>query len=429
MKRVLADENTRHYGPNTAWMLAERLLRMSTSLLAGIYLARRIGPHQYGLLSYALSFMTIFAPIANLGMDPLIVKGLVKDPEHRNQILGTSFGLRAIGFCVMFGLLAWTAFVVPSDPQAKWLILLVGLNGMQIPFQVIECHFQSLVQVRTSVLAQMTQCLVGASLTFWGASHSLPLTFFGGLEAFLGFVLLFGWVIGYRATGNQITCWEFDWKYGKQLVRATIPLGLTGLLYMLYTRMDHMVIERVLGATELGWYSVSVRLTETCFFIPLLVSNSLFPGLVKASLYNTYIYKKRLSQIYFFVTWLMAGIGLSLALLSHPLVLWLYGNSYAPAVRILCIYAWNVVPAGILTVLIKWLVNEGYYKICMIGYATGLIINVSTLFYVVPHFGLMGAALASLLSLPTGMTLVLSLTEEGRRHLKLILQAVVTSPF
>ena len=198
---------------------------------------------------------------------------------------------------------------------------------------------------------------------------------------------------------------------------------------MLYTRVDYLFIEKFLGATDLGRYAVPVRLTETCYFIPLLVSNSLFPGLVKASLFNPHTYTKRLSQIYFFVTWVMAGIGLSLALLSYPLVMWLYGAPYAPAARVLSIYVWNVIPAGILTVLIKWLVNEDQYKICMLGYAVGLIINICALFYAVPNLGLTGAALASILSLPTGMTIVLSLTGEGRKHLKLILQAITTYPF
>ncbi|MDR3671508.1 MAG: flippase [Holophaga sp.] len=428
LKQALAGDNFRHYGPNTAWMLAERSLRIASSFLVGIYVARRLGPYQYGVLAYVLGLMAIFAPMANLGMDPLIVKALVREPGQRDRILGSAFGLRAAGVGVMYALLAMTAFRVTTNPETTKMILIVGLSAMHIPFQVIECHFQALVRIRLSVLAQMAQCLLVAALTWWGASRGLPLRFFAWVEAVAALVLLTGWLIGYASAGNRITLWRFDRNRAANLLRATLPLAVAGLLYMFYTRADHILIEKFLGPRALGWYAVPVRLVESCFILPVIIANSVFPGIIQASLRSVEIYEKRLRQLYFFVGWVMAGAALTLILLRHPLVNTLYGEAYAPAANILCIYAWNAVSAGILAILVKWLVNEGHFGMCLAGYAAGLLLNLALLLVTIKPMGLMGAAMASLVALPLGMVLVLSLRPEGRRHLALIGRSMVSLP-
>ena len=87
----------RKYFANTSWLLGERILRMAVSLFVGIYVARYLGPENYGLLSYANSFVGIFVALATLGLDDIVVRELVKNPEQREELLGTSFLLKIVG--------------------------------------------------------------------------------------------------------------------------------------------------------------------------------------------------------------------------------------------------------------------------------------------------------------------------------------------
>ena len=87
----------RKYFANTSWLMAERIIRMTVALFVGVYVARYLGPERFGLLSYANSFVGLFLALATLGLDSIVIRELVKNPESRNELLGTAFGLKIFG--------------------------------------------------------------------------------------------------------------------------------------------------------------------------------------------------------------------------------------------------------------------------------------------------------------------------------------------
>ena len=92
----------RRYFANTAWLFAEKILRMVVGLFVGVWVARYLGPAKFGLLSYAQSFVALFGAIATLGLDGIVVRELVKDESKRDVLLGTSFVLKLIGAFLVF---------------------------------------------------------------------------------------------------------------------------------------------------------------------------------------------------------------------------------------------------------------------------------------------------------------------------------------
>ena len=75
---------------------------MAVGFTVGIYVARQLGPSKYGLLNYAISLVGIFSVVISLGLDQIVVRELVKTPENRDKLLGTTFILRVIGVILMF---------------------------------------------------------------------------------------------------------------------------------------------------------------------------------------------------------------------------------------------------------------------------------------------------------------------------------------
>jgi len=74
--------------------MAERVLRMAVALFVGVYVARYLGPIQFGQLSYAISFAGLFSALAMLGLDGIVIRELVKDESRRDELLGTAFWLK-----------------------------------------------------------------------------------------------------------------------------------------------------------------------------------------------------------------------------------------------------------------------------------------------------------------------------------------------
>lgn len=55
------------YFKNTSWLFAEKVLRLVAGLFVGVWIARYLGPEQFGLLSYSQAFVALFSVIATLG--------------------------------------------------------------------------------------------------------------------------------------------------------------------------------------------------------------------------------------------------------------------------------------------------------------------------------------------------------------------------
>ena len=96
-RKVLALPGFKKYFANTSWLMVEKIFRSVMLLVVGAYVARYLGPGQFGLLSYAISFAALFSTISTLGLDSIVVRELVKNGIKRDELLGTAFFLKLAG--------------------------------------------------------------------------------------------------------------------------------------------------------------------------------------------------------------------------------------------------------------------------------------------------------------------------------------------
>ena len=85
-----------HYARNTAWTLTERIARLATTLLLTVILARYLGAAGFGLLSYASSLAAIAAVMVSLGLEQVLIREIVRQPEAVPALIGTALYLRLV---------------------------------------------------------------------------------------------------------------------------------------------------------------------------------------------------------------------------------------------------------------------------------------------------------------------------------------------
>src|SRR5436190_14620310 len=90
-------EGFQKYFKNTSWMFLGRIVGLLISFFVTAYVARYLGPANYGMLIYAISFVGLFSFLANLGIDQILYRDLVRFPEKANELLGTTFILKLLG--------------------------------------------------------------------------------------------------------------------------------------------------------------------------------------------------------------------------------------------------------------------------------------------------------------------------------------------
>jgi len=114
---------------NTGWLFADNILRMGVGLLVTIWVTRYLGPEQFGALSYATAFVLIFSSIAQLGLDGIVVRNIVRTPTSRDEVLGSAFVLKLAGGSASL-ILTLTAIAVlrPADHLTRLLVTIISIG-------------------------------------------------------------------------------------------------------------------------------------------------------------------------------------------------------------------------------------------------------------------------------------------------------------
>ena len=129
------------YFKNTTWLFVEKFFRTGVTFLVSIYVIRYLGPHNLGLLSYAQSYVGIFAGLAKLGMSEITVKQLVIYPENKNKILGTSLILKLIVSIFVFLIILVSSLIFEEKITIQYLIIILSLGLIFSSFDVIDFFF------------------------------------------------------------------------------------------------------------------------------------------------------------------------------------------------------------------------------------------------------------------------------------------------
>ncbi|MEM5815949.1 MAG: flippase, partial [Candidatus Aenigmatarchaeota archaeon] len=182
------------------------------------------------------------------------------------------------------------------------------------------------------------------------------------------------------------------------LLKDSWPLSLSGLVIMVYMRIDHIMIKEMLGAEAVGQYAAAVRISEAWYFVPTVISSSLFPAIINAKKVSEELYYARLQKLYNLMVWIAISVALPMTFLSDWVVNLLYGKAYSQAGDVLMIHIWAGVFVGLLVASGKWFINENLQILAFLRNFSGAVLNIVLNFILIPIYGINGAAVSTLIS-------------------------------
>ena len=158
--------SVRKYLFNTSWLLIEQVLRIISSLFIGIWLARYLGPEQFGLLSYSMGYIAILTGVTKLGLDSIIVRELISNSNDKDAYLGTAFWLKLIS--AIFSILL-LLFILPNNSfrDSNYLIIILSFTFIFQSFEVIEFYFQSQVYGKLTSICKISQLIIGSLIKIY----------------------------------------------------------------------------------------------------------------------------------------------------------------------------------------------------------------------------------------------------------------------
>lgn len=396
--KAKSHEGFQRYGKNTAWLMAEKVLRMFVGLFVGIWIARYLGPEQFGLLSYAQSFVFLFTAIATLGLDGIVVRELVKDDSRRDVLLGTAFTLKFVGAILILPLLWFGVQFTSNDSYTNMLVFVIASATIFQSFNVIDFYYQSTVMSKYVALSNTVSLLFSSIIKIVLILKQAPLMAFAVMFVFDALVLSLGLIYFYfKKTRQSFLTWCFDRQVAKQLLTDSWPLIISSVMISLYMRIDQVMIKEMLDAHAVGQYAAAVRLSEAWYFIPVAICSSVFPAIVNAKKVSEELYYQRLQKLYALMVWLGIAVALPVTFLGDWVVNLLYGSAYAEASSVLMVHVWAGVFVGLGVASGKWINTENLTTVSSIRSVLGLLINITLNYMLIPTIGVIGASIATLI--------------------------------
>lgn len=384
---------------NTGWLFADRILHMVVGLVVSVSVTRYLGPERYGLLSYATAFVTLFSAVGQLGLDAVVVRNIVRDPESRDETLGSAFLLKLAGGAVgILLILAGIVLIRPDDRVSQVLVAISSLGLLFQSFNAIDFWFQSQVRSKYTVYARSAAYLAVSAAKLALVLAGAPLAAFawaGLADVALGSL---GLVVAYRMAGLSLSSWRASRAGALALFRDSWPLMFSDLLVLIYMRADKVVLGQLAGEKELGIYSVATLVAEMLYFIPAQIVSSVFPSLIEARGASDELFRQRLQKLYNLMALAGYAVALPLTLLAGWLVPLLFGPGYARSAPMLIGLVWAGVFINFMIVRSSYLTALNWTRLHFIIDFAGCLLNLGLNVLLIPRFGGMGAVAASFVS-------------------------------
>jgi O-antigen/teichoic acid export membrane protein len=383
---------------NVGWLFAERLLTMILAFFVGIWVIRYLGSENFGKLSYTTSFVALFSVIAQLGLNAIVIRNIVQEEKAAPEILGTAFVLKLIASSLTIIIIGMAIWTFDTDPNVRWMTLIIAFSLMFSAFDAIEFWFQS--QVLSGVLAilRSVQLIMSSLIKLSFIAFKLPLMAFVWLILAEQVVKVLGMIWVYLKYHQSMLRWRFNWSKGWQMLQDSWPLILSGVMITIYMKIDQVMLGNMANAQAVGNYGAAVRFSEIWYFIPMAVCSSVFPAILRAKQRSKEEYYARLQQLYDIVAWMALAIAIPMTFVSVPLLTTLLGKEFAEAGQILAWHIWAGPFVFLGVARSNWLMAENLTRFSFLTTSLGAIVNVWLNFLLIPPYSGVGAAIATVLS-------------------------------
>ena len=368
---------------------------MAVQLFVGIYVARYLGPERFGLLSYANSYVGIFTAIAILGLDGIVVRELVKSPDQRDTLLGTSFLLKVVGTLLMWVLILATLFFSNNDPLTSALIAIIAFGVIFQTFNVIDYNFQAEVKSKYVVHSQIAQLIVSSITKLVLILKGLPLVWFAAVYSLDAIILAVGLAYAYSRNSGSIKKWKWNAKVALALLLDSWPLMFAYMSYLIYAKIDRIMIKEMLDEHNVGIYSAAYILYEAPLFISLMIAKSVYPILVQYYQDNKIKFFKLYSTLSSYMTLLSYLIVLFIFIFHEILIQITFGESFEESSKILMLLSFGMIPMFNAFLRSSYITISGNQKIILYTTLFSAMLNIVLNLLLIKAYGVIGAVYAT----------------------------------
>ena len=381
---------------NISWLLLQNAVKLVFGLTVSLYLAKYLGPEDFGVYSYTISIISVLLLFTNLGIDPILIRELVDNKINKMSLLGSSFALKLIGGIIGFILMGFLGFYYGFNSKTGVVILIMSPIILFKSLSILDSYFQSKKENKYPSIANMISIIIGSTLIFLFIKLKYKLEYFALLYIIESAILIFALLFFYLRK-SELQKWIVSKKISVNILKESWPLIIAGVASIINTRIDQIYIGSMLTPSVLGNYSAAAKVSEFWLVLPTILNIVFYPILINLRSLNYNKYKRFLGAV--IICCFCFGIIFSFMVthFSENIIFLLFGDKYNLAGEYLSLYIWSTLPYFTLFILSNVIYLENLIRKKLIISVISILGNLILNYFFIQFYGASGAIYATLL--------------------------------
>jgi lipopolysaccharide exporter len=371
------------------WVMAWRLGMRALGLVSTLVLVRLIAPADFGIIALATGFMQTIDGMLTLGTEEAVIREAAPGPAFYDTAFTLNL-LRGVSVTVLVAALAYPAATFFADPRLGPVLLFVAclpILDSTANIGAVDFRRDFAFHKEFAIMVLPKLCGIIAAITTAVLTHSY-VAMLAGMGVNRALRVVMSYVMHPFRPGLSLKAW-------RGLAGYSLWTWVFSLAVLVRDRCDSLLLGRLMNTAAVGFYSVGAEvaaLPTTELIEPL--GRAAFSGFAAGRQENadpgeTFL---RLIGSAALLT-LPAGAGLSLV--AAPLVALAFGDGWEQAVPVLRILSlsFTVMVFGHLSL---HLLSAHALLGRLVGITlAGAAVRVALLVFLIPRFGLTGAAVGA----------------------------------
>lgn len=408
---------------NVSWIFFGNVAHAILSFALNIFVARVLSLNDNGMLTFATSWITFFSSVGTLGFHGIISREFSKDEEKGNEYIWSCIAARLL-FSVL-AIVSLQVIVRISSPNEPLLHIIVLCQSMQIlvgSFDIFVYWYR--YKNKASIAAIFRLIAFGISAVWRVVAiavfNNLTLYVLGIVAETTIFVLFL--YIFYR---NHYTKHiRVSKKTILILLKISYPFIFSSVLSTIYGQADKIMLKSMIDNSAVALYNAATTLAGLVVIIPTTLIEGFRPDIMDSKLYDEALYQKRLRQLYAIIFWICIAYGLIITIFARHIILLVYGEKYLGAVGALSLVVWYTSFSYFGAINNVYMVAEDKIKWVQVTTLIGALCNVLLNFALIPSMGIVGAALASLLTQMLANFILMAIIPDLRKGFGIMVKGI-----
>lgn len=366
--------------------------------LVAILIARHLGPEGYGPFSFIFAFVAVIHMVADFGLTQILVREISRNKQKLDEILGAVVPLVTFFAAVGFGIIIVAVGFLSLTEDAAHAMYIMGASVLvtfhaAVYGSVSRAYEQMGINAVVLILQRVVLYVLTLLALYYNAGLPGVAWCYFGERVFQW--LLFRILVRMRYSRYK---WRVDIDYWRYLIREGLPVGTGMVLRRISWYVDIFVLTALSSASSVGLFSAAFRVIQLVNVIPFTLSIPVFPVLSRLALES----KHRVFAIYTRVVTIFILISLPIAMwlfiVGSELMVFIFGEAYQPAGKVLMVMGPMVVFLflnGLYVHIFSALDKQGLF---MKTVAMAVAVNIVLDIVLIPLWGILGAAVATLIS-------------------------------